>query len=518
VDQDCSGLSLAALLIALLALLGYAYGVAAFYRFGAYYGMALHTAGAFLALSLGILFARPDRGFMAVVSSVTDAGHLARRLLPAAVLVPFLAGWLRLLGQRAGWYETEFGLALFALSNIVVFAVLVGWSAGSLQRLETERERAQEALRQSEAMLHQLFECAPDAVVVVDRADQIVRVNVQMERLFGYARAEVLGQPMELLMPERYRARHGAHLAGFMATPRTRSMGAGQELHARRKDGTEFPVEISLAPLQTGDGPLALAVVRDITERKRAEEEIRKLNAELEQRVRDRTAELQTVNKELEAFCYSVSHDLRAPLRAIDGFSQALAEDCAGQLDERGQGHLQRVRAATQRMGELIDDLLELSGVTRAEMHRTQVDLSALAEAVVTELRQATPGRPVDVVIQPGLTARGDPRLLRLVLDNLLGNAWKYTRKQERPRIEFGRSQGQGQEAFFVRDNGTGFDMTYVDKLFGAFQRLHSAREFEGTGVGLAIVQRIIHRHGGRVWAEGQVNQGACFSFTLPLA
>jgi len=229
-----------------------------------------------------------------------------------------------------------------------------------------------------------------------------------------------------------------------------------------------------------------------------------------------RTAELEAANKELEAFAYSVSHDLRAPLRAMDGFSLALLEDYTGRLDAEGQDYLRRVRAATRTMAQLIDDLLDLSRVTRAEMRRDAVDLGPLAQSIAAELQTMQPERQVEVIIADGLNTRGDPRLLRVVLENLLSNAWKFTGQQPQARIAFGLAEQNGQTAYFVRDNGAGFDMAYADKLFGVFQRLHRADEFPGTGVGLATVQRIIHRHGGRVWAEGAVGQGATFYFTLP--
>ncbi len=225
--------------------------------------------------------------------------------------------------------------------------------------------------------------------------------------------------------------------------------------------------------------------------------------------------ELAAVNKELETFAYSVSHDLRAPLRSIDGFSHALMEDYPDKLDEQGKGYLQRVRSATQRMGILIDDLLSLSRVTRREMGQETVDLSALAQSIAEELQETQPERQVDFVIAPGLTASGDSQLLHQLMENLLGNAWKFTGQHPKARIEFGVTQVNGKDTFFIRDDGTGFDMTYAEKLFGVFQRLHSQEEFPGTGVGLATVQRIAHRHGGQVWAEGKVEEGAIFYFTL---
>ena len=262
--------------------------------------------------------------------------------------------------------------------------------------------------------------------------------------------------------------------------------------------------------------PIRLAGVGiDITEQKQAQQEIVRLNTDLERRVRERTAQLEAINKELEAFCYSVSHDLRAPLRSIRGFSEVLLERYAAKLDAKGQEFLRRACQSSLHMDKLIEDLLKLSRVTRADLQRQPVNLSALAESIAAELQKAGAERRAEFVIAPNLEAHGDERLLRVVLDNLLRNAWKFTGKQPKPRIEFGLAD-EPSPAFFVRDNGAGFDVGYANRLFGVFQRLHSASEFPGTGVGLATVQRIINRHGGKVWATGAVHQGATFYFTLP--
>jgi len=393
--------------------------------------------------------------------------------------------------------------------------------------LDAERKQAEEALRESEAMFQELFEFAPYALVIVDSEGRIMRVNTQVEMMFGYSRDELRDRPVEILMPERFKERHAEHRTGYVSEPRLRPMGTGLELYGRRKDGSEFPVDITLGPLKTNAGIIVLSAIRDITERKRAEEEIRKLNEELEQRVVERTTQLEAANKELEAFSYSVSHDLRAPLRAVDGFSHILLEEHALQLSNEARRYLQLVRNNTQQMGHLIDDLLAFSRLSRQPMKKQAVAPADLVRGVLEDLRDELAGRQVEIAIFELPSCQADPVLLKQVFVNLLSNALKFTRQREGAVIEIGclphphpspPPGGGGREeeyVYFVKDNGVGFDMQYADKLFGVFQRLHRAEEYEGTGVGLAIVQRIIHHHGGRVWAEAEMDKGATFYFSL---
>ena len=375
----------------------------------------------------------------------------------------------------------------------------------------SRRKSAERALVQSEENYRLLFASNPHPMWVFDRETlAFLEVNDAAVAHYGYSRDEFLAMTIRDIRP----AEEIPALMEAVGRVTDRARFDGIWRH-RLKDGTEITVEVISHAIDFAGRQSVLVLANDVTERFRMEKELVRLNAELEERVQARTVELERANRELESFSYSVSHDLRAPLRHINGFSSALAEECGELLPEECRTYLQRIDAAANRMGVLIDDLLSLARVSQVEMRHERVDLSRLCAVVLKHLQETAPERPVECGVAPGITASGDPLLLRQLLENLLGNAWKYTAHAAVARIEFGLATSEGNPCCFVRDNGVGFDMQYVDKLFKAFQRLHG-NEFEGSGIGLATVQRIITRHGGRVWVESALGRGATFYFTLP--
>ena len=636
------------MLIAGVAVIGYLYNITSLYKIGIYASVALHAAITSILLSLGVLLARPKNELLSTFTNNDPAGILARRLLPVAIGIPIVLGWLRLTGQRMGLYNTEFGEALFALSNVIIFSALIWWNARMLSRVEADRGQAERALNLSKQRSQALIENSWDAIALFGTDGSILYGSPSTTQILGYSLDEFVGknafdlihQEDQAVVTERFKLaleQPGKHVSVYarvrhkngawrwlegmftnllhepsvqaivnnyhdfterkeaedasrrmndelekQVQERTAALSQANTLlqmlldhtpdhiyfkdaqsrfirnsrsqakalglndpaeaigksdfdffpHAQQSfekeqeiihsgtllvddeewvlwpDGQATWVSTTKAPLRDPQGKIigTFGISRDITDRKQAEIALQKAKLELE-----------AANRELEAFSYSVSHDLRAPLRSIDGFSQALLEDYREILPPEGRNFLERIRRSVQRMADLIDDLLNLSRVIRAPLKSVTVDLSKLAERVAAELKRNNPERDVRFIIAQNLTATGDPHLLQIVLENFINNAWKFTSKRELAEIEIGTKSENGESIYFIHDNGAGFDMTYVNKLFGAFQRLHAMTEFPGTGIGLATIQRIIHRHGGRVWAEGAVDQGATFFFTLPV-
>jgi len=398
---------------------------------------------------------------------------------------------------------------------------VVAWATISpnLERMKL----LQAALREKDVLLREsldrragIIESAMDAIITVDAGQVIVVFNLAAEKMFLCPAAEALGQSITRFIPSRFRAGHGAHIRAFGETNSTnRTMGALNAVWAQRSNGEEFPIEASISQVKTDGRTLFTVIMRDITQRQAAEREVERLNEDLESRVNARTAELQASNTELESFTYAVAHDLRAPLRQMAGFCAILLEEFAGGLAPEAQSYLQRVQRAATKMGVLVDELLKLGKVGRQSIRREPVDVNRAIEEVRSLLQPEFAGRQVEWSIADLPPVACDAMLIRLVFQNLISNALKYSRTRSQARIEIGQLNESGSPTFFVRDNGVGFDMKYADKLFGVFQRLHREQDFEGTGVGLATVHRIITKHGGRVWASAELDRGAAFYFTL---
>lgn len=458
----------------------------------------------------------------------------------------FACGTTHLVDSILFWYPVYRFSALVLLftgivSWVTIFAMIQilpqALSLRSIKDLEKlVKERSQE-LSDSENQLKAILDNMADSAVTVDEKGVILGFNKAASKLFGYEIHEVMGKKMTMLMPKSDYTDSDEGLETYLRTGATSKAGESREVFRRKKNGEIFPAELAVSEVMVKNRKMYTGIVRDITTRKKNEQKILDMNNTLENRVKERTAELeaeislrkkterdlvqraaqlQVVNKELESFCYSVSHDLRAPLRAIVGFSQAVRELYDDELDERGIDYLTRIHEGGRQMDRLIDALLQLSRLTREDMNiRDNVDLSKMAQEIMDSLTEAEPDRKVIIKIEPDLKVTGDENLLMVMMQNLLLNAWKYSSQKNEAVIEFSASVEDDKTVLVVRDNGAGFDMAYIDKLFSPFQRLHTQEEFEGLGIGLATVSRVINRHGGSIWAESEEGNGAAFYFTL---
>lgn len=484
------------------------------------------SEGAATVSPLGVILnANPRLGLMTGRSASELVGTAVLDLIPG----PHRAEFTRLLdisadGSTRGATQLarQDGPAvpvLLAVSGFDLYGMLlrclVLTDLSAQRAAEAQTAVAHQALRVSEERLRALFDNAPIGIEELTLNGELVRVNPRFGEITGYTAHELRSLRIQDIT-------HPGDLDAELAN--MRRLGSGEidsfsmEKRDVRKDGGVVWVEANRAVVRDPDGHPVLVVgaVRDISAQRDAEAEVRRLNTDLEARVERRTADLARANKNLEGFSYSVSHDLRAPLRALSGYSEALLEEYSDQLDETGREYAGRIQTASERMAMLIDDLLQLARVSRSQMHLRPVDLSAEVAAVVGEIQSADPGRRIRISIQDGVRATADRGLIRTVVQNLVENAWKFTARRENPTIKFGSMPaGDAGVCYFVRDNGAGFDPAHAAKLFEPFERLHSGTDFAGTGIGLASVQRIVERHGGRIWAEAEVDIGATFYFTL---
>lgn len=471
---------------------------------------------------LGMIYIQSDMG--AMVARIRLYGGIVVLVVLCSLMVAFILSQ-KLQAEISGPI-IELAETARAISDRRDFSVRavkrgeneLGSLTDAFNDMLTQIDEQEKGLRESEARLRAVLNSALSAVVVADDQGGILDWNARAEKMFGWSREEALGRNLtETIIPARYHQGHAAGMRHFAEHGQGRLISWPIEMSACRRDGAEFPVELAIHPLVANGVRTFCGFITDITERKHAAEEIRGLNQQLERRVEERTAQLETANKELEAFSYSVSHDLRAPLRHIDGFASMLTAHSSASLDDKGRRYVKVIIESAQRMGRLIDDLLSFSRHGRSELRRIPVNLNNVVEEVRRLLQPEAAGRNISWRVGPLPQVSGDLAMLHQVFANLLGNAIKYTRPRTEAVIEVGaQTNADGEEVIFVRDNGAGFDPKYAERLFGVFQRLHSESEFEGNGVGLANVRRIIVRHGGRTWAEGKVDEGATFYFTVP--
>lgn len=474
--------------------------------------MAANTALLFSVLGLGIFFARPDAGLVRVWNGQSAGGTLARGMLPSAVLLPVVVGWVRLEGERAGWYGLETGLTLFALSNVLVFTAITWHTATRMHREDMRRIEAEQAGRGERMFSESLIDSLPGAFYLYDKQGRFLRWNHKFEEVTGFSSAEIARMhPADFFEPAEQPVL-AERMGRVFAEGR-----ADMEAEFRAKDGTLRPYYFTGVRVELNGEPCLAGVGIDIGERRRAERKVYELNAELEQRVADRTAELEAKNRELETFTYSVSHDLKAPLRGIDGYSRLLLEDYEDKLDEEGRRFLHSVRRAAGQMGQLIDDLLSYSQLERRAVQPVRVALRSLVTDLLTQYEEEVTRRGVTLSVDvPDIDVWADLNGLTQSLRNLIDNALKFTKSAPAAHIEIGGREEVDSCTIWVKDNGVGFEMRFAERIFDIFQRLHRAEDFPGTGIGLAIVRKAMERMGGRAWALSLPGQGATFYLTIP--
>lgn len=485
-----------------LALIGYAYGLTGMPRFAQ---MALPVAICFALLCAGILIARPDNTLVNTLDSKGIGGFMARRLLPAAIILPLVLGWLRILGEKHGLYDTSFGAALLVLLMIVTLSALIGFTAKSLDRIDAGRIEAENVLRETQRRTRLIIDRAYDAFVAIDHDSVITDWNSEAEATFGWTREEALGKKLtETIIPDRFRKAHAAGLERYLKIGHGPVLNQRIEIPAVHKDGHEFPVELAVFPLVVGDTPSFCAFLHDITERTKNKERLEATTRKLEQS-----------NRDLQQFAYVAAHDLREPLRTIRSYLDLIAPKLKPGMDEDTKENMAFIIEATQRMQMLITDLLSYARVDTQGKEFQSVDCSVVVAKVLVQLQTAIKESHRQLTYDHLPTVIADENQLFQVFSNLIGNAFKFAGEHP-PKVHVGAHQSGDEWIFSVRDNGIGFDMSYAERIFEMFQRLHGIDEFQGTGIGLAICKKIIERHGGRIWVESQPDQGSTFYFSLP--
>ena len=490
--------------------------------------LSIHTSVCFLFLSGSILFIEPEKGLFKEFSGNKSSGSMtAKYLIPIAISLPILLGYLRIYGEQSGLYTGEFGTALYSIVIIALSIIVIHYNSAILNKRDAVRDRmeqrlesinyeleahvkeSQDTVLKNEKIYRTIASSIPNsAIFILDKEERFQLIEGDSFEKLGYSKSNMLYKKAETVIPP--------HRYAVLGPMYKRMLNGERFAMQRRVNGLDLFVQY--VPLMNIEGQdnMGMIISVDITDVKKAENEIRDLNRKLERKVVQGTEQLVAANKELEAFSYSVSHDLRAPLRAIDGYTRMIEEDYGKLFDDEGRRLLETVQSNAKRMGQLIDDLLSFSRLGKKDLLKTQVNMTMNASAAITEINKTVDHRAA-IMVEDLLPAQADYTLINQVFINLISNAIKYSMKKDKPVVRIHSEKKDNEVVYSVSDNGAGFDMQYVNKLFGVFQRLHSTDEFEGTGVGLAIVKRIVTKHGGRVWAEGKLNEGATLYFTLPL-